>query len=302
MALYQFSTGDRITADRLNRTYNLLKGVIGGTDAITLISGTTIDLSGMSATAGLKLPTASGAVPTVAGILAYDSAANSVVWGNGTTTKTPLTDPMTTRGDIVVRGAAGTTRLALGTSGQALKSDGTDVVWGAVSLVLNAVTAATTIANTVVETTAYTFSVPGGTLGTTGALKLLIQADYLNNSGVNATPTIRAKFGATTLGSTAVVWATSANRRAVFIEVDLMALGATNAQTGTLRTTIGEAGTAGAPGSAAAVAGQGVIISMHNAVAEDSTLAKSLVVTVQHDAASVNVSFILRSALLLKFS
>jgi len=36
-------------------------------------------------------------------------------------------DPMTTRGDIIVRGAAGTTRLGLGTANQVLASDGTDV-------------------------------------------------------------------------------------------------------------------------------------------------------------------------------
>lgn len=41
-----------------------------------------------------------------------------------------LADPMTTRGDIVVRGASGTTRLALGALGKRLKSDGTDAVWG----------------------------------------------------------------------------------------------------------------------------------------------------------------------------
>lgn len=39
-------------------------------------------------------------------------------------------DPMTTRGDIIVRKSGGTDRLALGTSGQVLTSDGTDVAWG----------------------------------------------------------------------------------------------------------------------------------------------------------------------------
>lgn len=36
---------------------------------------------------------------------------------------------MTTRGDVVRRGASSPERLALGSSGQALESDGTDVVW-----------------------------------------------------------------------------------------------------------------------------------------------------------------------------
>lgn len=38
--------------------------------------------------------------------------------------------PTTTRGDIIRRGEGGNVRLALGTAGQVLTSDGTDVVWG----------------------------------------------------------------------------------------------------------------------------------------------------------------------------
>ena len=41
------------------------------------------------------------------------------------------TDPLTTQGDIVVRGAAATTRLAIGTNGQVLKSNGTSPAWAA---------------------------------------------------------------------------------------------------------------------------------------------------------------------------
>jgi len=41
-----------------------------------------------------------------------------------------LTDPMTTRGDVIVRDATNTTdRLPIGTNGQVLSSDGTDISW-----------------------------------------------------------------------------------------------------------------------------------------------------------------------------
>lgn len=41
-----------------------------------------------------------------------------------------LTDPMTTRGDIIVRNASNVTaRLAIGSSGKVLQSDGTDISW-----------------------------------------------------------------------------------------------------------------------------------------------------------------------------
>jgi hypothetical protein len=43
-----------------------------------------------------------------------------------------LTDPMTTRGDIIIRNAANATaRLGRGSAGTVLTSDGTDVAWGA---------------------------------------------------------------------------------------------------------------------------------------------------------------------------
>ena len=42
-------------------------------------------------------------------------------------------DPMTTRGDIIYKSASATTRLALGTNGQVLTSDGTDIAWAAAS-------------------------------------------------------------------------------------------------------------------------------------------------------------------------
>jgi hypothetical protein len=48
------------------------------------------------------------------------------------TYKTPATgysDPLTTRGDILYRDASATTRKALGSAGQRLASDGTDLVY-----------------------------------------------------------------------------------------------------------------------------------------------------------------------------
>jgi hypothetical protein len=50
--------------------------------------------------------------------------------GTVTTVGGGLSDPMTTRGDIIVRNASNVTaRLAIGSSGKVLSSDGTDVSW-----------------------------------------------------------------------------------------------------------------------------------------------------------------------------
>mgnify|MGYP001380560239 CR=1 FL=1 len=44
-----------------------------------------------------------------------------------------MEDPLTTRGDIIRRGASATERLALGSSGTVLKSDGTDIAYGSIA-------------------------------------------------------------------------------------------------------------------------------------------------------------------------
>lgn len=52
-------------------------------------------------------------------------------WNAGHTVTGALADPMTTRGDVIVRNASNTTaRLGVGAAGKILSSDGTDVSWG----------------------------------------------------------------------------------------------------------------------------------------------------------------------------
>src|SRR3990167_7023766 len=66
-----------------------------------------------------------------------------------------LTDPMSTRGDIVIRNAANVTdRLGIGTAGQFLKSDGTDIAWSSTwsGGVLSPVYGGTGIANNAAST------------------------------------------------------------------------------------------------------------------------------------------------------
>lgn len=52
-------------------------------------------------------------------------------WSTWATISSGLVDPMTTRGDMMIRNAANATaRLGRGTAGQVLTSDGTDIAWG----------------------------------------------------------------------------------------------------------------------------------------------------------------------------
>jgi hypothetical protein len=67
------------------------------------------------------------------------SDASVTITGNSTTdtvdfVSAGFADPMTTRGDIMVRNASNVTdRLAVGTNGQYLTSDGTDISWGTIA-------------------------------------------------------------------------------------------------------------------------------------------------------------------------
>lgn len=64
-------------------------------------------------------------------VLTADStAALGVAWKNPAS---GFSDPMTTRGDIIIRDATNTTaRLGVGTDGQVLTTDGTDISWGTI--------------------------------------------------------------------------------------------------------------------------------------------------------------------------
>ncbi len=202
-------------------------------------------------------------------------------------------------GDILYRGASAWARLAAGTSGQFLKTNGAGAnpEWangggGWTSGVLFRIPASTQIINnSTTETSCFSgaasISVPGGTLGTTGVIKFCIAGQLTNSSGANVTLTVRVKFGGVTYyqDPTANI-ASNANPRAWKIEGELSADNATGAQRLTARMSIGPAGTAttgyGDLGSAAGV------ISDNNfggTPAEDSTANKDFDVTLT---ASIN--------------
>tara|TARA_R100000808_G_scaffold15189_2_gene35359 strand:- start:752 stop:2359 length:1608 start_codon:yes stop_codon:yes gene_type:complete len=56
--------------------------------------------------------------------------------GDGTWSSVPggFSDPMTTEGDIIIRGASAPERLAIGSNGTFLKSDGTDPEWASIAI------------------------------------------------------------------------------------------------------------------------------------------------------------------------
>lgn len=200
----------------------------------------------------------------------------------------------TAQGNILYFSAAGVMSvLAPGTAGYVLRTNGAGANPSWIATVLDRdVTQAEVVSNNT-EVTVYSFSVPGNTLGTNKAIRITIFGDYLNNSGAPSDLTVRYKYGATTFAAPAFpAVAASASRRA-YRSVGgggslLFAVNATNAQMGTVFDGLGAPGalTGGSSSDQYAVFG-----GHHTTVAEDSTVAKTLAITIQHSVSAATISF-----------
>jgi hypothetical protein len=158
--------------------------------------------------------------------------------------------------------------------------------------VLDRDVAVATVASTTSETTVYTYAVAGGTLGSTKALRLTLIGDYLNNDANPRAFTVRVKYGATTALTAVESSNLNASRGAVTLSVTLSALNATNAQAVSGILTFAEGSENNAGGTMKALsATHRQWVGTNASLAEDSTASKNLVVTVQHDASSANLSF-----------
>jgi len=157
--------------------------------------------------------------------------------------------------------------------------------------VLDRKSATTDVASTNAETTAYTFTVPGGSLSSSRALRLTLLGDYLNNSGGGSDLIVKVKWGGTSFAvlDRHTAGAASATRRTLMVSAFLMAFGATNAQVGR-----GELYLSTAGGVAGADAeddlGLGAIRALHTGLAVDSSVDQALLVSIQHSVSSANVS------------
>jgi len=95
-----------------------------GTGVVTVSSGVIVAPVPSAATTRATLGLGGAAV------LAVGTTAGTVAAGDDSRITVAIAaSPLTTRGDIITRGASAPQRLALGTSGKVLTSDGTDAVW-----------------------------------------------------------------------------------------------------------------------------------------------------------------------------
>jgi hypothetical protein len=160
-------------------------------------------------------------------------------------------------------------------------------ILNAAVLILDRDVTLTDVVNTTTETTVYSFSVPGGTLVSTKALRLTLICDYLNNSGGNANLSIAVKYGATVIAGFSNIGpvTTSSLRRGLVLTTFFSAFNASNAQVAYTRGVMQDIGVAGIGGGEAFVRS-----GVNTGVAEDSSTAKTLLVTFQHDVANANIS------------
>lgn len=156
------------------------------------------------------------------------------------------------------------------------------------------------VVNTTTTTAIYSKSIGAGHLSTDRKLQLVILGDYLNNSGVARFFSVAVLFGgAVIVDDSSPDVDTSANRRPFRLEVELAALGATNAQYLVARMMLGAAdspstGTgrldAGVTSDAALTVGENYIGMLAGSGTVDSTSAQTLEVRVSQSAASASLS------------
>lgn len=146
-----------------------------------------------------------------------------------------------------------------------------------------------TVANTVAETTVYTLLVPGGYIRDIRNLRITLVADILSNTGANRGFILRYKFGGTTFATlnTFGVFAPNATRYGFYGQPVLVNQGSTVQQAGS-GYLIGETG-AGITAQSNPTDLQRW--SAHSSVAEDTSVNNDLVITVELEVASANLSF-----------
>lgn len=188
-------------------------------------------------------------------------------WSNGTTqpasihkllsaTHSDTTAASAVRGDIITAQTASPLwkRLAIGGAGTHLRSDGTDVSWGLVALTTD-VSGSLPVANggtgqvvgliansqgTVTyttgvtsgtETTVYTFSLAGGSLGNNGRARFYFYISLQNPAANTTTYVVKIKIGAWTFVTSPTI-SPNANTTSTFLfEGGLVNQGATNTNT-----------------------------------------------------------------------
>jgi hypothetical protein len=204
------------------------------------------------------------------------------------------------KGDLIAATAADTVaRLAVGSDRQLLSTDSaqsTGLAWVKAPYVLDRTTSDLDIVSSAAETTLYSVTVSANAMSTDRLVQMLIEGDFLNNTGSNQTFVLKVKFGGTTVfEDTTATLATSGIRRITSIEVLLMAVSA-SAQEGNLKMFFGGAAADPAVGKGSITDTTAVYLGELETGTIDTTSNQDLAVTIALSAASANYSLRRRRA------
>lgn len=188
------------------------------------------------------------------------------------------------------------------------KADGTAVVvTSSIVQVLDRSMAETTVTNTAAQTDLYTYTVPGGTLGTAGMLKMLVTGIYQNNTGGAQNLTFDVVYGSTTLISDTISMADPG--AAIYypfqMEITLFAGNSASVQRCSTKLVFGPAGASGMTtgwGDLENVLSIGIANTSNTSTgAEDSTGDLAFALKVTHGFASTSLIITRQSALIEYF-
>lgn len=252
---------------------------------------------GLLTTGYLKVSVTAGAATpsTVTAIPAADVSGQMTVAQGGTGAST-----LAAHGVLVGNGTGTVAVTGTGTAGQVLTSNGAsaDPTFQSVGstgiVVLDRNVVSSTVFNTTTPTTIYSFSMPGGTMGTTKRLRVQHDGLWNNTTGVSANMTLTITLGGTTIiGGSALTFAPSDPRR-VRLEAWITNLNASNSQstTGTLMTGPSVAG--GTPDWGAST---NWLIGGLTAAAIDTSSAQTVAIVVTNSVANTQIGYTSHSTL-----